>query len=73
MTERRVLPSHPDYEELNNHAQMLAIATNPHLFFNVQEIPTVEQAVLLDDIYVGMYELLDGGIMRDFINQMEIK
>lgn len=72
MTERRVLASHPDYKQLAEHAQMLAIATNPHLFFNVQEIPTVEQAVLLEDIYVGMYELLDGGIMRDFINLMEI-
>lgn len=72
MTERRVLPSHPDYKELAEHAQMLAIATNPQLFFNVQEIPAVEQAVLLDDIYVGMHELLEGGIMRDFINLMEI-
>lgn len=68
---RRVFESHPDYNELNRHAQMIATLKNPQVFFDGHELskglPEAEKKVLLDDIYVGFNSLLYGGTFRDYI------
>lgn len=53
MTE--ILPSHPDYEEINHLQQLLAWLKNPHLLQGVeQDLPELELKALEE---ILLYEL----------------
>jgi hypothetical protein len=72
---RRLTKSHPDWERLNQAANDLAIAINPHMFFwgfdengqstiidELERIATVEK---VKDVIAGH---LEGGRFTDWIN-----
>jgi len=71
--ERRLKPSHPDYAEIDELSWLLCVAKNPHMFMNSEPVavdPLVANT-LIPTLEKKLAELLEGGIWRDFINQME--
>lgn len=73
---RRVMRSHPDWEELNRVANDLAIATNPHVFFwglddsgQPTVIDEVERIATVEKVKEFMAEQLEGGRFADWINK----
>lgn len=79
---RSINASHPDYPVLDELARMIAIATNPHIFWNgfetvedvsgnpvrVPAIDPLNREVLLSDLKEAMWKELHGGRFADFIN-----
>lgn len=67
--ERRILASHPDYEEINRLNLMRSILLNPNVHWNThdQNMSELDRTVLLSDIDSAIDEVLDGGIFRDFL------
>lgn len=78
MSERRVAKSHPDFEELFGLANRIAQATNPGRFFDGAAdqseglTSTVEWKANIQDLEDTMTEELQGGLMRDFIETLEL-
>lgn len=73
MTERRVMPSHPDYDKLNELALMLSIAHNPQIHFNTKDATDkVEQAGIIAAVENAMEQELEGGVLHDFITLMDM-
>jgi hypothetical protein len=57
--EIRILPSSPDYEEINLLATKIAVLKNPHLYNAGQDIPQAEVEAALSDYEEELQELLD--------------
>ena len=55
----RVLPSSPDFEEINLLNTKIAMLKNPHLFNFMEEIPQVEAQAALRELEQELQELLD--------------
>lgn len=70
--ERKVYSSDKDYVDLNDLAQMIALATNPHVVFNAgcteeeaelpPEIPEPERQALILTLKAEMQILMDSGL-----------
>lgn len=72
---RRLTKSHPDWERLNQAANDLAIATNPHMFFwgldeNAEPIiiDELERIATVEKVKDAIAEQLEGGRFADWIN-----
>jgi hypothetical protein len=57
--EIRILPSSPDYEEINLLITKIAMLKNPHMHNIVQEAPQAEQQAALSHFEQELQELLD--------------
>jgi hypothetical protein len=57
--EIRILPSSPDYEEINLLATKIAVLKNPHLHFAGQDVPQAEVEAALCGYEEDLQELLD--------------
>ncbi len=57
--ETRILPSSPDYEEIDQLASKIAMLKNPHLHKIVQEVPEAELKATLLQYEQELQELLD--------------
>jgi hypothetical protein len=73
--ERRLTKSHPDWEKLNQAANDLAIAINPHVFFwglDESGVPTVidelERIATVEKVKEAIAQHLEGGRFADWIN-----
>lgn len=74
---RRMLASHPDWEEINAHQWLLILLMNPQLFYDgpalKAEIPELERNTLVEKIKECIGSLLEGGVVRDYIvNEMDL-
>ncbi len=72
MPERRVVKSHPDFKRLNELADKIAHVNNPHLFYDMKEfekLPRAERNVILSELEEAMERELEGGVLRDFIDE----
>ncbi len=73
MPERRVVKSHPDFKRLNDLADKIAHANNPHLFYDMKEfgkLPEAERNVVISELEEDMERELEGGVLRDFIDEI---
>jgi hypothetical protein len=70
--ERRLKPSHPDYAEIDELSWLICVAKNPQMFMNSEAVAVdpLIAATLIPTLEEKLAELLDGGIWRDFINQI---
>ena len=57
--ETRVLPSSPDYEEINLLTTKIAMLKNPHLHNLIEDFPQVEAQAALIELEQELQELLD--------------
>jgi hypothetical protein len=57
--EIRILPSSPDYEEINLLATKIAMLKNPHLHNPGQDVPRIEVEAALIEYEEELQELLD--------------
>ena len=55
----RILPSSPDYEEINLLAAKIAILKNPHMYNLALDIPQAEMAAVITEYEQQLQELLD--------------
>ncbi len=66
---RRLLSSHPDYQELNRVQMMLCYAYNPHLAFGQPEnmdIEPVMMPALIRDLKRAQGSMMDDGNFAEF-------
>lgn len=76
MAERRVLPSHPDYEKLNELSTLMALASNPHLARpETLDIPekSVEMEAIKQVVSDALAQGLEVGRFADLINSDTFK
>lgn len=64
---RHITASHPDYPELNDLTLMLGWAINPGWLFD-DDLPDAERAALVTVLRGEIAERLEGGIIRDWLN-----
>jgi len=57
--ETRVLPSSPDYEEINLLTTKIAMLKNPHLHNLIEDFPHVKAQAVLIELEQELQELLD--------------
>jgi hypothetical protein len=72
MPERRVFKSHPDFTRLNDLADKIARANNPHLFYDLKDfgkLPEPERNVIITELEEAMERELEGGVFRDYIDE----
>lgn len=50
MVALRVMPSDPEYQEVNKVADWIAKLKNPHLFHDLKDMPELERLVNLKDL-----------------------
>lgn len=65
--ERRVKKSHPDYAKLNDLADKIAKAKNPHLFKGDIDMDNIEYNALQQILEDAMADELEGGRFADFM------
>ncbi len=69
MAERRIHASHPDYEKLNDLADKIARAQNPHMHLGKVDLDETMCRVLVAELEAAMEKELEGGPFADFLNQ----
>lgn len=69
---KRILPSHPDYEEINRHNLMLCLLKNPSAHFNIHQAYQEEDELMwnatISDVEDGLTELLEENPFREFLS-----
>lgn len=58
----RIMPSSPDYDEISNLANLLAIAHNAHMY--QCDLPDAELAALIDTLEAEMLDAIDSAIVE---------
>lgn len=70
---RRMKASHPDYDQINQLNNDLAILKNPTVWWNQDDLEFWQKYELENKITNLLDQKLDGGLIRDYITDLELQ